>query len=366
MISCKRWLGLVGLTFLVPLIMAEASHAGETWKQLNEKGFAALEKQDYQSATQNFKQALSLAEKGPQPSVERAYSLNNLGLVYIAQGKLKLADASLFGAWVALDKAHGAESEFAVTIAKNIAAVYFRQDRTEAAKRWLKQALDILEKMPNAPRDAISATTLDLARVYMASSQPDEAMRCLYRAKKSSTKAVTRTKVSMGFADVYMSQGRYQDGLTALKHANELANKYDLTNQASEIAKIEKELLAAQSRPNLVIIRPRAGEIYDDEPILVKVNVENFKLKPPDLHLGDTAPEHFGHIHYTLDDFPLVASVSTQHMFGKARGKSYLDRGLHTLRIELVNDVHRPLNPPVVRTVTFYTENPGSKPKSPE
>ena len=105
--------------------------------------------------------------------------------------------------------------------------------------------------------------------------------------------------------------------------------------------------------PELTIISPKDGEIFDDKPIFVKVQVDNFKLEPPKMYFGPPEPGAIGHIHFFFDDYPEVATSSTELMFGKKEGDRYLQPGLHTVAVELVHNNHETLEPRIWKRVTF-------------
>lgn len=111
-------------------------------------------------------------------------------------------------------------------------------------------------------------------------------------------------------------------------------------------------------RPQLMVLSPRQGQTFDDTPIVVKLEVKNFKLEAPEPYFGKPGPQNVGHFHITLDSYPLFSANATQVMIGKMAGDNYLPQGKHTLLVELAINNHDPLTPPVQRRVTFYTTHP--------
>ena len=111
-------------------------------------------------------------------------------------------------------------------------------------------------------------------------------------------------------------------------------------------------------RPELDIVRPKSGEMFYDRPILVQVRIRNFKLQEPKNFFGKTDDQTIGHIHYTLDDFPISATAATQMMFGKGAFNKPLKSGHHVLEVELVKTNHEPLRPRVVKHIIMFTSYP--------
>ena len=105
--------------------------------------------------------------------------------------------------------------------------------------------------------------------------------------------------------------------------------------------------------PQLEIISPKEGEIINDFPLFVQVRVKNFKLVKPENYYGPANPKQLGHIHYFLDNYPEVATDSTQVLFGKLEGEKYISIGPHSLAVELVHDNHTVLQPRIWKRVNF-------------
>ena len=115
-------------------------------------------------------------------------------------------------------------------------------------------------------------------------------------------------------------------------------------------------------KPTLTIVHPKPDELFFDTPIFVQLDVQHFKLVPPAVFFGRTDEERGGHIHITMDDFPIFATAETQCMIGKMTGNTYVKPGRHVLRVELVKINHQSLSKPVVKIVNFQTSGGGSRP----
>lgn len=112
--------------------------------------------------------------------------------------------------------------------------------------------------------------------------------------------------------------------------------------------------------PKIQFLRPGPNEKRNDSPIYVQVQVSNFNLKPPVEYFSKVDDGKSGHIHFTLDNFPIMATDHTQVMFGKMIGDKYLAAGKHIIRAELVKMNHESLKPPQVAEVVVFTSHPAS------
>lgn len=116
---------------------------------------------------------------------------------------------------------------------------------------------------------------------------------------------------------------------------------------------VAKEVQLRTDEPQLTILRPKEGETFNDTPIFVQVRLENFELLPPEPNFGAPDPRPVGHLHVFLDDYPEVATSSTELMFGKKEAGHYLKKGVHTIAVEVVHDNHDTLEPRVWKRVNF-------------
>ncbi len=114
--------------------------------------------------------------------------------------------------------------------------------------------------------------------------------------------------------------------------------------------------------PGVTIVKPEDGSSASAGNLTVSVAVSNFNLVDK---LGKTNVQGEGHLHYYLDvaaptsaGKPAIpqegsiwaATADTTHTF------SNVSPGTHTISVELVNNDHTPLSPPVVETVTITTD----------
>jgi hypothetical protein len=116
--------------------------------------------------------------------------------------------------------------------------------------------------------------------------------------------------------------------------------------------------------PNIVIKAPLNGGVLPAGPLTVTAEVTNFNLVDK---LGQANAQREGHIHYFIDVEPPMAqgqpAVTAAGTYAPTASTSYtwpsVSSGTHKLSVELVNNDHTPLNPPVVATVTV-TVAPGA------
>ena len=109
--------------------------------------------------------------------------------------------------------------------------------------------------------------------------------------------------------------------------------------------------------PQAVILTPRDGAVLPAGDITIATQVSNFNLVDK---LGQPNAAREGHLHYFIDmDAPTTQgqpAVGPQGSYVATAQDSNtwknVKAGTHTFSIELVNNDHTPLNPPVVAKIT--------------
>jgi hypothetical protein len=112
-----------------------------------------------------------------------------------------------------------------------------------------------------------------------------------------------------------------------------------------------------QATPSLKITAP-TGNAFAIGDVTVSVAVSNFKIFDKQ---GQAAVKGEGHLHYFMDviapttqDQPAVTEAGTYaHVTATSYTWHNVGGGSHTFSVELVNNDHTPLNPPVVATQTI-------------
>jgi hypothetical protein len=118
--------------------------------------------------------------------------------------------------------------------------------------------------------------------------------------------------------------------------------------------------------PGIVITHPTDGDTVSAGALQVNVDVSNFILVDK---LGKANAPGEGHIHYFLDiaapTTPGQPAIPASGTWAATPSSSYsfenVSVGTHTIAVELVNNDHTPLDPPVVFEVTF-SATPGGIP----
>jgi photosystem II stability/assembly factor-like uncharacterized protein len=136
----------------------------------------------------------------------------------------------------------------------------------------------------------------------------------------------------------------------------ELVNNNHTPLNPPVVAELEVTVLPEIGPPKVVITEPKDGADMPTGDITVSVQVANFNLVDK---LGQTNVPREGHIHYFLDvEVPTVAgkpATTTPGTFVATPETSCtwknVGPGAHILSVELVNNDHTPLEPPVVASV---------------
>jgi hypothetical protein len=113
---------------------------------------------------------------------------------------------------------------------------------------------------------------------------------------------------------------------------------------------------AAQSSPELVVSAPAEGTTLTGTDVAITFQVSGVQLVPSGVPLTEAGkrPEANrpgeGHLHFMLDLLPIVV---WEH--GEPYTFNNITPGDHQLMVELVNNDHSPLSPPVVKQISFRT-----------
>jgi plastocyanin len=119
--------------------------------------------------------------------------------------------------------------------------------------------------------------------------------------------------------------------------------------------------------PQITITQPTSGQTLPAGNITVKVQVSNFQLVDK---LGQTSVQGQGHIHYFMDypppttpNEPAIPPSGMNVSWAATANTSYtfqnVSAGSHTVYVELVNNNHTPLVPPVTSSVAFTVTSSG-------
>jgi hypothetical protein len=116
--------------------------------------------------------------------------------------------------------------------------------------------------------------------------------------------------------------------------------------------------------PRITILSPGEGGIVGPDTFTVTVNVQDFHLSD---NLGGPNVPGEGHIHYYLDATPpitpgQVAIPATGRYFPSTASSytwSNVTSGFHTVAVQLVNNDHTPVIPPVSDSITVLMGREG-------
>ena len=118
------------------------------------------------------------------------------------------------------------------------------------------------------------------------------------------------------------------------------------------------------AQPELTITSPSDNAVINGSSVTVMVSMKNFNLVDK---LGQANVAGEGHIHYFLDAVPPTEqgqpAITSPGTYVPTVNTSYTWQnvaiGEHTLGVELVNNDHTPLNPPVVSVIHVTLQQPG-------
>ena len=151
--------------------VALCAAAQETsWEKYNGAGMEAYAQGRYAEAEKHWKAALKKAEKfGPNDS-RLATSLNNLALLYQAQGNYTEAELLFKRSLAISEKALGPEHPAVATNLNNLAGLYDAQGKYAQAEPLFRRALAIFEKALGPEHPAVATSLNNLGMLYGAQS----------------------------------------------------------------------------------------------------------------------------------------------------------------------------------------------------
>ena len=119
----------------------------------------------------------------------------------------------------------------------------------------------------------------------------------------------------------------------------------------------------AEAGATVEFVSPEDGDTVDGLDVTLEVDVDDFDVVDK---LGEPAEDGEGHIHYYIDvdDVPtepgqpaVTGDDRTYHATSEmSHTFDDVDPGEHTFAIQLVNNDHTPLEPPVVEEITITVE----------
>lgn len=154
-------------------------------------------KGELDTARKLFQEAVDIFQEcGAQGSYPCVSTLNNLALVYCAEGSYKEAAENLEEALSLIRGMEGHENELAVTYA-NLASLYLREGESKKARKALEDSIAVFEKLP--PEDTVhfAAALNSLAVLEYREGNTEEAIQ-LYRRSAANTRRFFGENVEYG------------------------------------------------------------------------------------------------------------------------------------------------------------------------
>ena len=133
------------------------------------------------------------------------------------------------------------------------------------------------------------------------------------------------------------------------------------TSATTPMANVTPGNMTMNQTPMIAITQPANNATVTGPNVTVMVNVQNFSLVNK---LGQANVAGQGHIHYFLDYPPIttpgkpaIPPNTTTVSWAATANTSYtftnVSSGMHNVSVELVNNDHTSLQPPVTNTTTF-------------
>ena len=178
----KRWLYVGVLCLVLWPIQTLAQQA--TWEQHIRAGVVAYKQGNYAEAEKQWNAGLGVAEAFGTEDPRYATSLNNLALLYKAQGRYGDAEPFYKRALAIREKALGPEHPHVATSLNNLALLYQAQGRYGDAEPFYKRALAIFEKALGPEHPNVATSLVNYAVLLRKIGRDAEAERMETRAKK--------------------------------------------------------------------------------------------------------------------------------------------------------------------------------------
>ncbi|MGQ0622818.1 MAG: tetratricopeptide repeat protein [Panacagrimonas sp.] len=185
------------------------------WDKLNDEVKALYQQGRYDDGVVVAKKLIEIAEKerGPDhPNV--ATSLNNLGLLYDAQGQYALAEPLSRRSLSILEKALGPDHPDVAQSLNTLAGLYHAQGQYMQAEPLYRRSLSIREKALGPDHPDVAQSLNNLAELYRAQSQYAQAEPLYRRSLSILEKALGPDHLEVAqslnsLAELYRAQGQY-------------------------------------------------------------------------------------------------------------------------------------------------------------
>ncbi|MFQ5896988.1 MAG: tetratricopeptide repeat protein [Candidatus Methylomirabilia bacterium] len=173
---------LVGLLLLV-LSLAAACASGMSWERHMVAGVRSYHQGRHAEAERSFQAALKEAERRGPEDPRVATTLNNLAVLYKAQGQYAQAEPLYQRALAIKGKVLGPEHPSLATSLNNLAGLYVAQGEYARAEPLYKRALAIVESTLGPEHPRVAATLMNYATLLRATNREAEAAELEARAE---------------------------------------------------------------------------------------------------------------------------------------------------------------------------------------
>ena len=181
-LGTTRWL-LVGLLCLGLWPMVAASAQETRWDSIMAGAAKAYQQADYAQAEKLLLAALQEAEKFGEQDPRLATSLNNLAVLYRAQGKYEQAEPLHQRALAIIEKALGPDHPDVANSLNNLAQLYRAQGKFTEADPLSQRALAIIEKALGPEHPNVAAVLENYAALLHKLNRDAEADKMEARAQ---------------------------------------------------------------------------------------------------------------------------------------------------------------------------------------
>ncbi len=151
-----------------------------SWQQHIDAGLNAIKQNQDGEAEKEFSLAIAEAEKDGPNNEHLAHSLNNLGAVYLKEGKDKEAEPIINRAVELAKQVYGSDSATTVFFAKNLFPIYLGKHEIDKAEENARWRLEVNEKKLGPLSPEVADSLFALAQVLDTKQKYSEA-EPLYR-----------------------------------------------------------------------------------------------------------------------------------------------------------------------------------------
>jgi len=146
------------------------------------------------------------------------------------------------------------------------------------------------------------------------------------------------------------------------KFSVELVNNDHTPLSPPRVATVSVNVIPEIGPSSLAILSPRDGASVPSGNVTVDIQVSNFNIVDKQ---GQANVSHDGHVHYYLDveapTTPGQPAIPASGIWAHVAASTYtftnVAAGTHTISVELVNNDHTPLEPPVVARITINVQS---------